>query len=32
MGGEEAKGVFDDIPKFTNKSPVLVAGDVVGSS
>ena len=32
MESEEAKKVFGDIPNFSNKGPVLMAGDVVGTS
>ncbi len=32
MGDAGTKAVFDDVPKFTNKSPIFLAGGVVGSS
>ena len=32
LGGEEAKNVLGDVPNFSNKSPVFLMGNVVGSS
>ena len=32
LGGEEAKTVFGDVPNFSNKQPVFLSGNVVGSS
>lgn len=32
LGSEDAKAVFDDIPKFTNKQPVFMGGNIVKAS
>jgi uncharacterized protein (TIGR02118 family) len=31
MADEGTKAVFDDVPNFTNKQPIFLAGEVVGS-
>ncbi|KIY02323.1 uncharacterized protein Z520_02461 [Fonsecaea multimorphosa CBS 102226] len=32
LAGEEAATVFGDVPNFSNKSPIFIAGDIVGTS
>jgi len=32
LGSESAKTVFGDVENFSNKSPVFLMGDIVGSS
>ncbi|OAL29157.1 hypothetical protein AYO20_09310 [Fonsecaea nubica] len=32
LSSQEAQTVFGDVPNFSNKSPLFIAGDIVGSS
>ncbi|OAP56282.1 hypothetical protein AYL99_09461 [Fonsecaea erecta] len=32
LASKEAATVFGDVPNFSNKSPLFIAGDIVGSS
>ncbi|EXJ59483.1 uncharacterized protein A1O5_12108 [Cladophialophora psammophila CBS 110553] len=32
LKGDEAQTVFGDVPNFSNRSPIFLMGDIVGSS